>query len=164
MRHKIQSILLILFTLSASPALATPTAASKPAKNRFYCPPITALKKDPKQLTWSAERHNYRNYDISFAKNIDAFIGAQWAGTKVGQLTCIYRATPRGAFPILLIFHTLTLEPSDGNWTKNQGGYKNCNSLDRKTCPYQMNVAPQQTNIYKEAEDLKSQPTESFNE
>ena len=164
MKNKILSMLLILFTLLMTQAIATTAAPAKAGKNLFYCPPITALKKDPTQLTWSADQRNYRSYDISFAKHIDQFIGAQWAGTKVGQLTCIYRASPKGSFPILLIFHTLTLEPSSGNWAKNQGGYKNCNTLDRKNCPYQMNVAPPKTDIYKEAENLKSQPTETFAE
>lgn len=130
----------------------------KKAKNRFFCPPISALKKDPLQLTWSA-KGGWKSYSTSFVTKVTQFWGAQWNGTNVGQITCIYHGMPKTSFPVLLVFHTLAHEPKTGNkesnWSKNLGGYRNCASKNPKKCPFKVQLKSKEKNIYQEAEDLK---------
>ncbi len=146
---------------SVQAATATPTQTTKKVKAIFYCPAIKDIKKNPKILTWSADGGNYKSYDMSFATGLEKFMGAQWVGANVGQITCVYSAKPKMSFPVMLIFHTLTHQPSGGSWGKNLGGYLNCNSFKRKTCPFKMVLKPKAENIYKEAEKLKSNAPDS---
>lgn len=143
-------LLLILLLSGISFAQATPTTMT------LYCPEPSAIKKDPQKLTWSANRNTFRSYDISFATSIDQFSGVQWVGAAVGQVTCVYKTFPKRSFPVLLVFHTLVLEPQGGAWSADLGGYKNCNSLDRTQCPFLIRLKPKTTDIYEEAEGLKS--------
>lgn len=132
-----------------------PTAAI--AQNLFLCPPITALKKnpDPHYWNWTASG-GWKSYGISFVTQIKEFAGAQWTGTNVGQLTCVYKGTQVTDFPILLIYHALTLEPSGGKWTQNLGGYRNCLSLNQVDCAFKVRLKPQQQNIYQQLQNFKS--------
>lgn len=152
MKHLLR---LITLSLLAPPVLAA-TGITQPNTLTMYCPPPSAIKKDPVKLNWTADRGTFRSYDLSFAKKIHQFVGAQWNGAAVGQITCIYKTLPKTSFPLLLIFHTLTLNPTGGAWSKNLGGYKNCNALDIKKCPFKIRLKPKSENIYKEAESLKS--------
>lgn len=122
----------------------------------FICPPPNTIKKDSLKLTWSADRNMFRSYETSFATQIKSFSGAQWVGSALGQITCIYEALPIGSFPVLLIFHTLALEPKTGSWSANQGGYRNCRSTNYKACPFMTQASPPKEDVYEEAERLKS--------
>lgn len=154
-------ILIILTVIFTSVAWATMVNSNKKkVKNIFFCPDAHLLKKDPKALTWSAPG-GWKSYEISFASNIKKFIGAQWNGARVGQITCVYQGLEASSFPVLLVFHTLTLEPNNGKWSKNLGGYRNCISTQQKDCPFQMQLKPKSGNIYQEAEELKSTPDNS---
>lgn len=135
----------------------------KPTKNIFFCPAISALKKDPQKLTWSVG-DNWKSHDTSFISKVTEFLGAQWNGVKVGQITCVYKGIPKTAFPILLIYNTLTLEPHPRKWNKkivakwgkNLGGYRNCVARNQKNCPFQVHLRPPHKNIFKELEKFKS--------
>ena len=152
----------LFLTLLLSVILLAPSAtmAATPVTKTFYCPQVGELKKDPNKMTWSADNKHFRSYDTSFSNKVDQFIGAQWVGTNVGQITCIYRAFAKSAFPVLLVFHTLTLEPNGNAWTKNLGGYKNCDTSDRKQCPFTIKLQQKSGDIYEEAERLKSNAPE----
>jgi len=154
MKIKIFLITLVCLTYTA---MAAPT-------HILYCPKSTYLTKDPVKLTWSAYQNSFRSYDLSFSKTIDHFVGAQWTGAQVGQITCIYKALPKTSFPVLLIYHALALNPTGGAWTNDLGGYKNCNTLDRKACAFTVQLKPKPINIYKEAERLKSTTPGSLSE
>lgn len=156
-------------------------------RNLFFCPPITALKKDPVKMNWTAT-NGWKSYGISFVENIKSFMGAQWYGANVGQITCIYKGAELHSFPVLLIFNTLTLEPqgslepsppnqatnpqlSENNanpggtkWTKNLGGYRNCVSNSEKECPFQMQLAPPKEDVYKQALQLKNEENKDQNQ
>lgn len=132
------------------------TASTKKVKNFFFCPAISGIKKNPSKMTWSADHGNYKSYDMSFATGLEKFIGAQWVGANVGQITCVYAPKPKTSFRVMLIFHTLAHQPSGGSWSKNLGGYLNCSAFKRKNCPFKMVLKPKPVNIYKEAEKLKS--------
>ena len=97
--------------------------AQKPNPVRT-CPPISAISKDPAKLTWSAQ-DGFKSYEMSFIDQLTTFLGAQWNGVKVGQVTCVYSGKPKTAFPILLVYGTLAIEPTGGKWSKNLDGIRN---------------------------------------
>lgn len=159
-----RKLLALLIALSLAPASWAVDLNPQPTAMTVFCPPPDAIKKDPTKLTWHANRNTFRSYDISFSTSVARFTGAQWNGANVGQITCIYEMLPKPSFPLLLIFHTLTDNPKGGAWGKNLGGYKNCNSLDRKKCAFNVRLKPKAGNIYQEAESLKSTAPEPPNE
>ncbi len=130
---------------------------SKTAPKTLYCPAIKALKKNPKTRTWSASG-GWKSYDISFVQKIDAFIGVQWVGANVGQIICIYHGKVKTSFPILLVFHTLTMPPSGGKWSKDLGGYFNCISKQQSDCSFVVMQKPPKQNLTKELEEIKRKP------
>lgn len=146
--------------LSTSPLFAqTPTPPNThPAATlqKKYCPTISELKKDPIKLTWSVG-YNWKSYETSFANKIVAFYGAQWVGANVGQITCIYKGEPQ-SFLIFLIYNTLTLEPTQESWSKNLGGYRNCNAHETKQCPFLIRLKPIHQDLFKELQEIKKQP------
>ncbi len=124
------------------------------ANNLFYCPLLSTLQKDTEKRTWSAPG-GWQSYDLSFVDKVDKFSGAQWRGTNVGQIFCVYRGDIPTMFPILLAYGTLALEPSGQKWGENLGGYRNCESSVREDCPFQIRLEPEQGDIYEEAEKLR---------
>jgi len=150
MKHLIQ--LLIALSLLCSLTLF---AANKPqATKTIVCPPPSALKKNPIKLSWSTST-GFKSYNISFVKTISRFMGAQWNGETIGQITCVYHGTSKTAFPILLAYGTLALEPKTLSWGKNLGGYRNCPSNDPENCAFKIRLKATPINIYKEADELK---------
>lgn len=120
-----------------------------------YCPPISALTKDPLTKTWAAPG-GFKSYDLSFVDSITGFLGAQWQGASVGQVTCVYTGLPEKSFNVLLVSNVMSFEPSTLSWGKNMGGYRNCLSRRRNQCPFTVAVKPKQDDIYQEIEKLKS--------
>lgn len=132
-----------------------------------FCPNVDTIKKDPIKGNWFAQNKAgyWKTYDLSFANKLQQFIGAQWVGAKVGQLTCIYRSqeifklrgktTVQDTLPILLVFHTLAFQPTKPKWKRTKRGVYNCYSVHRHHCPFMVNIKPPTGNIYQEAEDLK---------
>ena len=109
-------------------------------------------------MTWK-DKLGFKSYNQSFANALKFFIGAQWTGANVGQITCIYKGDDENTFPVLLIYHTLALEPKGANWGSNMGGYRNCAAKQQKNCPFIIRLKPKQQDIYQEAEKLKSGDT-----
>lgn len=159
-----RKLLFILLALMIPSAWAAAIGSTTPKTMTIYCPKPSNIKKNQVKLTWSADRNTFRSYDISFSTRIEKFTGAQWNGASVGQITCIYQTLPKPTFPLLLIFHTLTFDPVGGAWSKDLGGYKNCNSFDRKQCGFKVRLKAEKENIYQEAESLKSMAPEPPNE
>lgn len=160
------------------------TTQSVATTQQIFCPQINDLKQNSSKGTWEAQMQvgpttqigstmktqtvSWKSYDRSFATNITKFIGAQWTGADVGQLTCIYNSeqtfTMEGkpsvqpTLPILLVFHTLTFQPTiekTARWKHVSYGVYNCYSFKQSDCPYKMNVKQSAGNIYQEAEALK---------
>jgi hypothetical protein len=148
----------LLFLLLSLPLTYSLAATQAPA-NLFFCPDAHSLVKDPTQMTWSTPDKQWKSYGTSFETNLTEFWGAQWNGTVIGQITCIYHAAEKSSFPVLLIYHALTLEPHSGQWTPNLGGFRNCYSHNKMDCPFQVRLQPKEQNIYDEAESLKSKNT-----
>lgn len=135
---------------------ATPSLAPPKAINLFFCPSVMSLKKDPVAMTWATPDHQWKSYGTSFETRLTQFWGAQWSGAVVGQMTCIYHAEDKTTFPVMLIYHALTLEPHTGKWGSNLGGYKNCVARDPNDCPFQVRLRPTEQNIFEQVDDLKN--------
>jgi len=138
-----------------------------------YCPQISQILKNPVKGNWHAQTAEgyWKSYDMSFATTIDQFLGAQWVGENLGQMTCIYsssqRFTMNGALniqktlPVLLVYHALTHQPVGQYWQKKAGhGVYNCYAQTLESCPFKIHVEPKTTDIFKEAESFKSQESQ----
>lgn len=144
-------------------------AANSPA-TFAYCPQPNEIHKNPVNNNWTAQTKAgfWKSYHFSFATTITRFVGAQWNGANVGQLTCIYHSkqrftmngqeTSQRTLPILLVFHTLARQPSGAKWKHVATGIVNCYGQKIKDCPFVVNMKPSVGNIYQEAEALKSNP------
>jgi hypothetical protein len=126
----------------------------KPVENLFYCPPISALVKSSDTFTWSAP-DGWKSFDMSFVDKITHFAGAQWRGTNVGQIFCVYRGELETSFPILLAYNVLAYAPHGGKWSANLGGYQNCETPEQQNCPFSIRLKPEAVDLYQQAEQLK---------
>ena len=152
----------------AATMYATTDTTTQPQNTALFCPHISDMKKSHRKGNWTAETKQglWKSYGLSFATRITQFIGAQWVGANVGQVTCIYKSeqefTMQGnaeiqpTIPVLLVFHTLVFQPTEGKWKYVKNGVYNCISTSKADCPFKMNVKPKMGDIYDEAESLKS--------
>src|SRR3990167_2770190 len=116
MRYFIFITLLLFFGMS----IADNSAHSPNKASPFItvtCPPIQALTKNQK-MEWSA-KGGWKSYGTSFVEKIASFSGAQWNGVNLGQIICVYNGKEKTDFPVLLVYHTLAIEPQENGWSKN---------------------------------------------
>ena len=151
-----RTVLGIVFALGALMAVNSwaETKSTNPTAAVRLCPPISALKKTAK-LNWVA-KGGWKSYDLSFVHKVGEFLGAQWNGSTVGQITCVYSGVQAKSFPILLVYNTLAVEPRGGKWSKNLGGYRNCKARKQKQCAFTVLLKPKSENIYNEALQLRN--------
>jgi hypothetical protein len=123
------------------------TIASNP---QYFCPQDKNLVKDG--LWWSSHDGAWKCYTQSFAKSIDAFIGAQWVGVKVGKIICLYRGKEGTDFPIALerVHVKEVLEPSGVGWSALVRGYKFCRSSNVADCPFYIKPTETVGEIYEQ--------------
>src|SRR3990167_5236286 len=133
-----------------------------------FCPDISQVKKNQITQKWKAQTKDgaWKSYQTSFATKLTQFIGAQWRGVCVGQVTCVYKAEQRftiegnltiqPALPVLLVFHALTFQPTKGKWKRNAQGLYNCYAYHKKNSPFKIRMQKPNKNVYQEAESLKS--------
>jgi len=152
-------------TATAAPPISSLASPSTPLA--ATCPLPSQISKNPAQGNWVAQTSSgsWKSYDMSFATNLTSFLGAQWVGAAVGQITCIYGSNQQYVLngqlnvlqtePVLLVFHTLTRTPSGGGWKHVQHGVYNCQASDVSQCPFYVNIQQQTGNIFDEAESLK---------
>ncbi|OGT25404.1 MAG: hypothetical protein A3B71_04970 [Gammaproteobacteria bacterium RIFCSPHIGHO2_02_FULL_42_43] len=173
---KILNILIIFVAVTTvmwrGAALAQP--ASQPQSVSSYCPLITDITQDPVKKNWQAPAAygRWKSYHLSFANQLTQFLGAQWVGENIGQVTCIYQSvqnfTEEGkqktqqSLSVKLVFDTLTYQPTGGKWRHSKRGVYNCRArteadlpFDQSSCPFNIRMKKVITNIYKEAEELK---------
>ena len=161
-------------SVNADSVNSTTTTTQTPKSPDILCPDISDIKKNPREGNWIAEtdQGTWKSFHLSFATNLTQFVGAQWVGANLGQVTCVYdseqRFTSNGQpivrpiLPVLLIFQTLAFLPDTGKWENPKGkqGVRNCVSLQQSDCPFKENPKPKQGNIFQEAESLKPFPTD----
>ncbi|EKD77566.1 MAG: hypothetical protein ACD_42C00290G0004 [uncultured bacterium] len=161
------AIIAIVLHRSADAQTTITTSTTTTAEPDAFCPNINDLKKDPVKGNWTANNNvgAWKSYDLSFATNPIQFVGAQWIGERIGQLTCVYtseqRFTMQGkpvvqpTLPILLIYHALTFQPNEGLWKLAKKGLYNCHSQKRDDCPFKVRVKPIVKDVLEQAEELK---------
>ena len=74
----------------------TPVAAPVPTKIpvlNSFCPDISQVQKNQMTQKWKAQTQDgtWKSYQGSFATNLTQFVGAQWTGVGVGQVTCVIK-------------------------------------------------------------------------
>lgn len=128
------------------------------------CPAPSQLKKDPKTQVWffgkTLKNADFKSYDLSFAKQITSFVGAQWQGENVGTITCIYQPADKYTFTVIVSFGHLVKEPTQGLWGSNQGGYRNCvaaagKPLTLADCAFMPMVKNAPVDIYQQLNNMK---------
>lgn len=130
-----------------------------PAPTAITCPAINELVQNPTTLQWEGkDPHRWKGYEMSFESNIDHFAGAQWHGTNIGQIFCVYQSPVKTSFPILVLFHAEVLEPSGRHWSKNFGDYRNCLANKLSDCPFMPAPVPSEKNPYQQLQQMKTQP------
>lgn len=152
----------------------TAFAVTKVTEANSFCPHISQIQKNQITQKWGAQTQSgtWKSYQSSFATNLTQFVGAQWSGEGLGQITCVYKAEQRftmegnltiqPVLPVLLVFHTLTFLPTEGKWKHVSQGVYNCYAFDRNNCPFKINIHKQTQNILQEAESLKASSADTI--
>lgn len=157
MRTPTQYAIALIISLLLAPLAQAEQADNTtklPAK-AATCPSTENIQKDQKTMTWRTS-NGWRSYDKSFSKRITHFLGAQWQGVNVGNVVCLYQSDDDMTFPITLHFNALVEEPTDGAWSKNLGGYKNCKSDKQESCYFIPHTTKQQGGIEQQAKAIKA--------
>lgn len=155
-------LLFLILSFTASFAVADGNPGSPQKKPiRVFCPEIDQLEKDPKSNLWSTAS-GWRSYSPSFANKIKDFLGAQWVGTKVGNVFCIYEGEGK-TFLVVLQFHGLaygpTADPKTNSWSPNKDGRQNCVAGKISACPFTPYLKKEVSDVYQQLDTLKSDST-----
>ena len=119
------------------------------------CPPVSDLVLTSNRY-WASKDATFRNFDISVSNQIDGFLGAQWEGTNIGRIACVYKPHPPEVFLITLLYNDLAFLPTGKNWkATNNGRWYNCKSNNIIACPFSIRAKPPKENLYNEALQLK---------
>ncbi|ATN75315.1 T4SS-associated protein EirA [Coxiella burnetii] len=152
---KFSLVFFVVLPLLATESAAAPATLVSPLpKGYLTCPEISKLQKDPNKMTWSA-KNGWKSYSSSFASHLNKFLGAQWQGVNVGNITCLYQSDEKMTFPVSLEYNLLVYMPAGGKWSKNLGGYMNCVSHDQKQCIFKPQIQAKTGNLYQEVGRLK---------
>ena len=139
------------------PQTQNSTGATGTMPTSITCPKISELVRDPNSGEWQGKDPlRWKGYEMSFDTALSRFVGAQWQGTNVGQIFCVYHGPEKTAFPVLILFHALVQEPSGGKWSDNQNGSLNCYSANLEDCAFTPTAPPPAENPYQELEQFKS--------
>lgn len=158
-----KSITVVIFAAVAITTFAEdqPAAATSPATSSGsftqsvdYCPAVEKLKKEG--LYWQAEG-GWVSYSESFDTQLSTFAGAQWQGVNVGKIICLYMGNSKMGFPVALEQKVpqLVPVPAGANWSKDLGGYRQCNSQKVTDCEFVVYKKRTPANIYEELEFFK---------
>ncbi len=111
---KLSLISFIVLLLLATESITDPATLVSPVpKGYLTCPEINKLQKDPNKMIWSA-KHGWKSYLPSFASYLNKFLGAQWQGVNVGNITCLYQSDEKMTFPVSLEYNLLVYMPVGG--------------------------------------------------
>ncbi|WP_100623460.1 T4SS-associated protein EirA [Candidatus Coxiella mudrowiae] len=91
----------------ADPASRTP--ANGLSSGYLSCPKISDLQKDSRKMVWFT-KNGWLSYAASFATHIDKFLGAQWQGVNLGNITFLYASNEKMTFPIALEYKLLVYQ------------------------------------------------------
>lgn len=154
--HTLQPLILGIYLCSVCSKMY-PSLPPQTSPTMRTCPPPHSLSQDHSTQYWSAENQHWRTHTMSFAKQIKRFIGAQWNGSTIGTMYCLYQG-PEMTFPIKLEYDTMVSSPSGGKWSKDLGHFKNCISNDINDCLFLAPPKEKKANLYEELDHIKTQP------
>ena len=150
-----QLILIVLLLIISLPSIADDIIGT-PGPT-ITCPPLNKIFQNSDRYWGTADGH-FRNFDISVSNKLDTFLGAQWQGTNIGRITCVYKPHPPEVFLITLLYNDLAYLPTSKTWKSTQKGtIYNCTSTDVTACPFSIRAKAPKTNIYKDALDLRQE-------
>lgn len=121
----------------------------EPAGPRQFCPYIENIIKQ--EELWVTNDSKWKSYTPSSASKVVSFIGAQWAGVKVGKIICLYQTNEAVAFPLAIeqINSQSILEPSEFGWSALTKSHKFCKSASIADCPFNAELQKDNSNVYK---------------
>ena len=125
-----------------------------------YCPAVEELYRNDNQ-TWSAPG-GWKSSNPSFMHSLEQFVGAQWVGVNVGDVLCIYAKNGRPDFPVTLQKQIITISPTGGQWSVDQGGYKDCKSNDVEQCAFEEQIQHSTGTLYEDLDFHKGKPVQDF--
>lgn len=101
---------------------------------------------------WITKDGKWKNYTYSSADKVITFIGAQWAGIRVGKIICLYRTNEAVAFPLAIeqVTSLGIIEPSGLGWSAAAGNYRFCKSASVADCGFYYEAPKNVGNVYDE--------------
>lgn len=149
--------LLLTSTLFSIATIAFGQTIQQPHLPTYACPSLNQIHKSTTNY-WFSEDRLFRNYDTSAANKLVRFLGAQWSGAVLGNVSCVYLPENKDVFIVTLHFSKLAFHPTTGKWQdKIKGSISNCYSTDVNDCRFTTRPKPVKTDIYKVAEQLRQE-------
>lgn len=102
-----------------------------------YCPKVESLARDDVSGKWSAPGGWY-SMKYSFAKQVNAYLGASYRGDGIGRIACYYTSNETGDARIILKNTKLTQLPDLDVWTNSEKDkkIKVCKEDTNVGCPF----------------------------
>lgn len=153
--------LLVCSLLSCSTCLASLNTQILDFNNakiiKVNCPEPRLLTRSPDTQIWSYRKF-WKSFDPSLTTRLDTFLGAQWSGSTIGSVICIYSNKQQpDSFPVYITFTGTVRIPSNKAWRQTQSGIKNCISDDVTQCSFETYTPNQkQIDLYEEALNLRA--------
>lgn len=130
-------------------AFAAELKAQQPS-NAYFCPQADSLIKQ--DSFWTTKDQQWKNYTPSSASKVTSFLGAQWAGIKIGKIICLYQTNEAVAFPLAVekVKGQPVSEPSGGGWSALTSNRRFCKSTSIADCVFMLELPKNIDNIYEE--------------
>lgn len=134
---------------------AQPAAITKPTAVMQSCPQPEELINQ--EATWVTKNSRWKCYTPSTASKVTGFLGAQWAGIKVGKIICLYQTNEAVGFPLAIeqVSSQSILEPGGVSWSALTNGRRYCKSVNVADCPFTAVPERDTSHIY---DDIKYNP------
>lgn len=141
-RQLLKWIPALLVYLPVSAFAVPESGVAQAPEKASYCPIAAELYQE--KHIWKAPG-GWRSFSTSFTPVAAGFMGAQWKGSNIGTIFCVYSGGD-GDFPITIQRGNLTKKPLSGheNWTPKDG-YMDCQGTEVTNCPYILRKVKKQT-------------------
>jgi hypothetical protein len=115
-----------------------------------FCPKSEDLFKQ--EVYWATKDDKWKSYTSSSADKVINFIGAQWAGIRVGKIICLYQTNEAVAFPLAIerVMSQGVSEPSGLGWSAEANNFRLCKSASIADCGFYYEPPRDTSNIYNE--------------
>jgi hypothetical protein len=144
------------FTHSVAPQTADnitePSDMVQGSVIKQFCPQTEDLIKQDTFWITKDQRNRWKSYTPSTASKVQGFLGAQWAGIKVGKIICLYQTNEAVTFPLAVeqVSSQSMLEPSGDGWSALTSNHRFCKSTSVADCSFSPEPQRDTSNIYKD--------------